>query len=186
MHNKKYNNKYTSNRISKLHRKRNNKVIDFFYKTSRKLINYCIEKGIGTIVVGYNMGWKQNINLGRKNNQSFVQVPFRKFIQQIEYKGKLVGLEVVMVSEEFTSQTCSNCGVVNKSNRRYRGLYVCSVCGCVLNADLNASRNILRKGVPESEYVWIRDRGFVTKPVVLKIQKRLVTYKTKLKELVAH
>ena len=77
-----------------------------------------------------------------------------------------------MVSEEFTSQTCSNCGVVDKSNRKYRGLYVCSVCGCVLNADLNASRNILRKGVPESGHVRIGDRGFVTKSVVLKIPKR--------------
>ncbi|MHA1916824.1 MAG: zinc ribbon domain-containing protein, partial [Candidatus Ranarchaeia archaeon] len=73
------------------------------------------------------------------------------------------------------------CSVVDKSNRKYRGLYVCSVCGCVLNADLNASRNILQKGVPESESKLVRigDRGFVTKPVVLKIPKRLITYKTK-------
>ncbi|MHA1917260.1 MAG: hypothetical protein ACTSUV_02980 [Candidatus Ranarchaeia archaeon] len=42
-----------------------------------------------------------------------------------------------------------------------------------MNADVNASKNILRKGVPESELVWIGDRGFVTEPVVLKIPKRI-------------
>ncbi|MHA1917862.1 MAG: RNA-guided endonuclease InsQ/TnpB family protein, partial [Candidatus Ranarchaeia archaeon] len=169
---KKCNKKYTSIRISRLHRKRNNKVKDFFHKTSRKLINHCIQNNIGKVVIGYNTGWKQNINLGRKNNQSFVQVPFLKFLQQLEYKAGLVGIDVVRVSEEFTSQTCSCCGVVDKSNRKYRGLYVCSVCDCVLNTDVNASKNILRKVVPKSKLVWIWDRGFVTKPVVLKILKR--------------
>ncbi|MHA1916916.1 MAG: zinc ribbon domain-containing protein [Candidatus Ranarchaeia archaeon] len=90
----------------------------------------------------------------------------------MDYKAKLVGIEVVKISEEFTSQTCSNCGVVCKSNRKHRGLYICSKCGCVLNADVNASMNILRKVVPESGHVRIGDRGFVTKPVVLKIPKR--------------
>ncbi|MHA1917828.1 MAG: zinc ribbon domain-containing protein [Candidatus Ranarchaeia archaeon] len=86
---------------------------------------------------------------------------------------------MVRVSEEFTSQTCSCCGVVNKSNRKHRGLYICSKCGCVLNADLNASGTILRKGVPKSGHVWIGDRSFMTKLVVLKIPKRYITYKTK-------
>ncbi|MHA1918086.1 MAG: RNA-guided endonuclease InsQ/TnpB family protein [Candidatus Ranarchaeia archaeon] len=171
---KKLNNKHKTNKLLKLTRKRNNKVKDFFHKTSRKLINYCIEHNIGKVVVGYNVGWKQSINLGKKNNQNFVQVPFfLKFIRQIEYKAELVGVDVVRVGEEYTSQTCSNCGVVCKSNRKHRGLYVFSVCGLVLNADVNASRNILRKGVPESEFVWIGDRGFVTEPVVLKIPKRI-------------
>ncbi|MHA1918077.1 MAG: RNA-guided endonuclease InsQ/TnpB family protein [Candidatus Ranarchaeia archaeon] len=170
---KKCNNKHNTNKLLQLTRKRNNKVRDFFPKTSHKLISYCIEHGIGKIVIGYNVGWKQSINLGKKNNQSFVQIPFWKFINQVEYKAFLVGIEKIRVSEEFTSQTCSCCGVIDKSNRKYRGLYVCSVCGCVLNADLNASRNILKKGVPESKHFWKGNRGFVTKPVVLKIPKRI-------------
>jgi putative transposase len=90
-----YNKKHVTNRILRLHRKRNNKVKDFFHKTSRKVIDHCIEHNIGTIVVGYNEGWKQSINIGKKNNQNFVSVPFLKFIQQIEYKAEMVGIEVI-------------------------------------------------------------------------------------------
>ncbi|MHA1917729.1 MAG: RNA-guided endonuclease InsQ/TnpB family protein [Candidatus Ranarchaeia archaeon] len=168
----KCNNKHTTNKLLKLTRKRNNKIKDFFHKTSRKLINHCIQNNIGKVVIGYNTGWKQNINLGKRNNQNFVSVPFLNFVRQIEYKSLMVGIKVMRFSEEFTSQTCYCCGVVRKTNRKYRGLYVCSVCGCVLNADVNASKNILRKVVPKSKLVWIWDRDLVTKPVVLKILKR--------------
>lgn len=156
-----------THRILKIHRKRNNKIRDFFHKTSRKIFNHCITHNIGTIVVGYNEGWKQNVTIGKKNNQNFVSVPFLKFVQQLEYKGEMVGIEVIRTSEEYTSQTCSNCGIVKKSNRKYRGLYVCSNCGSVLNADVNASKNILRKGVPKSK--WIGDRGLLDRPAVLRI-----------------
>ncbi len=164
---KKYNDKHITNRILKIHRKRNNKVRDFFHKTSRKIVNHCIENDIGTIVLGYNEGWKQNINIGKRNNQNFVSIPFLKLIHQIEYKSKMVGIDVVRITEEFTSQTCSHCGIVKKSNRKHRGLYVCSECGLVLNADVNASKNILQKGIPKS--IWIGDRGRLGRPIVLKI-----------------
>jgi len=164
---KKCNDKYITNRILKIHRKRNNKVRDFFHKTSRKIVNHCIENDIGTIIVGYNEGWKQNINIGKRNNQNFVSIPFLKLIQQIEYKSKMVGIDVVRITEEFTSQTCSHCGIIKKSNRKHRGLYVCSECGLVLNADVNASKNILQKGIPKS--IWIGDRRRLGRPIVLKI-----------------
>jgi len=180
-------------RILKLHRKRNNKIRDFFHKTSRKVINYCISNDIGTIVIGYNEGWKQKVKIGKKNNQNFVSIPFLKLIRQIEYKSemgkknnqnfvsipflKLIrqieyksemdGIKVVRITEEYTSQTCSSCGIVRKSNRKYRGLYACKDCGLVLNADVNASRNMIQKGVPESK--WIGDRGCLNHPVVLKV-----------------
>ncbi len=69
---KKCNHRDITNRILKIHRKRNNKVRDFFHKTSRKIINHCIANNIGIIIVGYNERWKQNINLGKKTNQTFV------------------------------------------------------------------------------------------------------------------
>ena len=156
-----------TNRIKKLHRKRNNKVKDFFHKTSRKVVNHCISHNIGLIIIGYNEGWKQEINIGKKNNQNFVLIPFLKLVQQIEYKSKMVGIKVIRTSEEYTSQRCSCCGVVRKSNRKYRGLYVCKNCGMVLNADVNAAINILEKEVPKSE--WIGDRGCLNHPLVLEI-----------------
>ncbi|MFX1276577.1 MAG: RNA-guided endonuclease InsQ/TnpB family protein [Promethearchaeota archaeon] len=161
------NNTEVTRHILKLHRKRNNKMRDFFHKTSRKIVNHCISHDIGTIIIGYNDGWKHKTSIGRMNNQNFVSIPFLKLIRQIEYKSDMVGIRVIRTSEEFTSQTCSSCGVIYKSNRKYRGLYVCKKCGLVLNADVNASRNILRKGVPESS--WIGDRGCLNHPVVLKV-----------------
>ncbi len=154
-------------RILRLHRKRNNKIRDFFHKTSKKVVNYCISHDIGTIVIGYNEGWKQKIKIGKKNNQNFVSVPFLKLVQQIEYKSEMVGIQVIRTGEEYTSQTCSSCGVVRKSNRKYRGLYTCNDCGLVLNADVNASRNMIQKGVPESK--WLGDRGCLNHPTVLKV-----------------
>ncbi|MBY9005499.1 MAG: transposase [Candidatus Lokiarchaeota archaeon] len=164
---KKCNKMEMTNRIKKLHRKRNNKVKDFFHKTSRKVVNYCISNNIGSIIIGYNERWKQEINIGKKNNQNFVSVPFLKLVQQIEYKSEMVGIIVIRTSEEYTSQMCSSCGVIRKANRKYRGLYVCKDCGMVLNADVNASINILQKEIPKSR--WIGDRGCLNRPLVLKI-----------------
>jgi len=145
---KKCNNAHITHRILKFHRKRNNKIRDVFHKTSRKIVNYCIDHNIGTIVIGYNEGWKQKCNIGKRNNQNFVSVPFLKLIQQIEYKSEMVGINVIKTSEEYTSQRCSSCGIVKKSN-------------------VNASQNILKKGVPKS--VWIGNRGCLNHPVVLKV-----------------
>jgi putative transposase len=156
-----------TNRIFKIHRMRNNKIKDFFHKTSRKIINHCIENNIGKIVIGYNEGWKNKCNMGKRNNQNFVSIPFLKLIQQIEYKSEMIGIEVIRTSEEYTSQKCSNCGIIRKSNRKYRGLYVCKSCGLVLNADVNASKNILQKEISES--VRIEDRGCLDHPLVLSI-----------------
>jgi putative transposase len=154
-------------RIKKLHQKRNNIIQDFFHKTSRKVVNHCISHNIGLIIIGYNEGWKQEIHIGKKNNQNFVFVPFLKLVKQIEYKSEMVGINVIRTREEYTSQKCSCCGVVRKSNRKYRGLYVCTDCGMVLNADVNASINILQKEVPKSK--WIGDRGCLSRPLVLEI-----------------
>lgn len=45
------------------------------------------------------------------------------------------------VSPGYTSQCCSKCGRVRKSNRKGR-LFKCDHCGNIMNADLNASINI--------------------------------------------
>jgi transposase len=79
----------------------------------------------------------------------------------------MVGIEVIRTTEEYTPQKCSSCGVIKKSNRKYRGLYVCKSCGTVLNADVNASKNILQKEI--SEFARIGDRGCMDHPVVLSI-----------------
>jgi len=164
---KKVNTKDVTARLLRLHRIRNNKIGDIFHKTSRKIINYCIANNIGTIIIGYNEGWKQNINIGKRNNQLFVQVPFYKLLKQLDYKAELVGITVISTTEEYTSQTCSNCGIISKNHRKHRGLHVCSKCGAVMNADVNGAHNILQKVVTESNR--IGDRGRLNCPVCITV-----------------
>ena len=80
------NNKHWSKKLSTLTLKRNQKIDDYLHKATRKLINLALQFQIGTIVIGHNKGWKQEINLGRKTNQNFVSVPFNKLIQILQYK----------------------------------------------------------------------------------------------------
>ena len=62
-----------------------------------------IENQIGILVIGNNHNWKQGINLGKKNNQNFVQIHFFKLIEQLKYKAKLVGITVIINEESYTS-----------------------------------------------------------------------------------
>ena len=169
---KKRHGKETTKKIKKLTRIRNNKVNDKLHQASRAVIDHCIARGAGTIFVGYNVGWKHCINIGRRNNQNFVQVPLLKLVEQIEYKAALFGIAVHRVTEEYTSQSCSRCGSRRKANRVHRGLYRCKRCGLVINADVNAARNIQQKGLRELQPVVeaagkVVDRGGLSPPVEL-------------------
>ena len=75
----KINKKKISKRIRKIYYKRNARMEDYFHKLSRRIVNKTIEHKIGTIVVGYNKGWKDSINIGKRNNQTFVQIPYEAF-----------------------------------------------------------------------------------------------------------
>ncbi len=169
----------TTHRIQRLHRIRTNKITDFFHKTSRLLINHCLQNNISTVVIGYNEQWKQQCNLGAQTNQTFVQIPFLRLVQILEYKAALVGITVRRVSEAYTSQQRSHCGNVDKRNRRSRGLYLCRCCGTRLNADHNAARNILMRFSSACQVVpptgksdlfsCLRDSGCVAHPVKILI-----------------
>jgi putative transposase len=95
---------YNSNRIINLTNKRNNKVLDYLHKSSCKVVNILKENNISELVIGYNPTWKQEINIGSKNNQNFVNIPFLTFINQIVYKCKLQGINVIVNEESYTSR----------------------------------------------------------------------------------
>ena len=131
-----------THRIIRLQRQRANKLTDILHQTSRALITHCQTQQFDTIVVGYNPQWKHRCNLGKQNNQNFIQIPFLAFVQLVEYKAQQVGIQVVRKDEAYTSQQCSNCGIQTPTNRRSRGLYQCRACALRLNADINAARNL--------------------------------------------
>ena len=129
-------------------------------KTARKIINYCLENNIGTLVCGYNETFQRNSNnsnIGKANNQTFVNIPFGKLREKLEYLCELYSLKFVEQEESYTSkssffdmdifpkfeadkpQTYSFLG-----KRIKRGLYQTSK-GYILNADVNGALNTLRK-----------------------------------------
>lgn len=146
--------KHNSNAIIKLQNKRNNKINDYLHKASRLLVNQLVSRNISKLIIGYNKNWKQDINIGKQNNQNFTNVPFKKFILMIEYKCQIEGIKVEKVEESYTSK-CSfldNEDLCKKEEylgkRIKRGLYK-SKYGVLINADLNGSYNIMRKAFPE-------------------------------------
>lgn len=160
-----------SRRIGKLTLKRNCKVNDYMHKASRFIVNYCMENHIETIVIGNNNDWKQHCNMGKRNNQNFVGIPFEKLISQIQYKADELGIKVVITEESYTSKIDHYAGEEMCHHETYlgkriqRGLFRSST-GKVLNADLNGAIGILRKVIGES-ISQVVNRGGVETPTRL-------------------
>lgn len=148
----------TSKMIKKITEKRNNKISDYIHKSSRFLINYCIDNDINTIVLGYNEGWKSGIDIGRRSNQNFVGIPFENIKWYIKYKSYMSGLNLIIQEESYTSKCSSLDFEPIKRNDVYlgrrikRGLFKTGV-GIIINSDVNGSLNILRKAVPNVEFI---------------------------------
>ena len=169
-------NKHTSKQIRSLTNKRNNKIKDYLHKASRILVNHVVSNGINTIIIGHNKCWKQEINIGKRNNQNFVSIPFNVFISMISYKATLEGINVKIVEESYTSK-CSfldNERICKhesyKGRRTKRGLFKTSF-GRTINADINGAFNIIRKSEKESFDVTMlpEGRGFWWNPVRISV-----------------
>jgi putative transposase len=149
--------KKTSKQIQSITNNRTNKIKDYLHKASRYIINHAVSNNINTIVVGYNKQWKQEINIGKRNNQNFVQIPHNTFIEQIKYKANLVGINVIVNEESYTSKCSFLDNEPIQKHETYlgkrvkRGLFRSS-SGKKINADLNGSLNILRKVVGDFRY----------------------------------
>ena len=168
-------NRYTSKRINKLTHKRNNKVNDYLHKSSHMLVNQLVSKNVSTLVIGKNTSMKQDINIGKKNNQNFTQLPIFKFADILKYKCELQGIKVIFNEESYTSK-CSffdNEEIMKHENylgrRIKRGLFRTST-GRLINADVNGSYNIMKKAIPDVYYTKGIE-GLGVNPLVLTIKK---------------
>ena len=144
----------SSKRFRSLTLKRNNKIKDYMHKASRSVVDLMVENKIGNCYIGHNTGWKQEVNIGKKNNQNFVSIPHSQLILMMEYKAGEVGINVETHNESHTSK-CSfldNEDICHHDeylgNRKKRGLFVSSN-GRMLNADINGAANILRRGLKD-------------------------------------
>ncbi|PYB67447.1 transposase, partial [Thermoplasma sp. Kam2015] len=89
-------NRENTKRINRLYLTRNRKIKDIMHKLSKAVIEYAMNNRIDTIVIGHNNGWKQSVDIGKENNQNFVQIPFNMLIQQIKYKAEEKGINVMI------------------------------------------------------------------------------------------
>jgi putative transposase len=171
---------FTSHRIEALSLKRFLKIKDLFHKASYHIVQLAVQEHIDTIIIGQNTGWKQNINIGKRNNQTFCYIPFNMLFGMIQYKAERYGIKVIINEESYTSKASfldddeiptygeDNAGVHFSGKRIHRGLYR-SANKTLINADVNGAANIMRKVVPNA--FCGRDRGVVVStPVVLNVQ----------------
>ena len=172
--------KKTTSRQKALACKRNNRVNDYMSKAARKVIDYCVAHDIGTLVIGYNETFQRNTNMGKSNNQIFVNIPYGKLRAKLEYLCKWNGIKYVKQEESYTSKASfwdkDNIPAYNSDNpktckfsgkRIHRGMYQCAD-GKLLNADVNGALNILRKSSVVDLTV-LYSRGEVDTPVRIRI-----------------
>ena len=140
----------SSKRIRNFTKRRNNKVKDYMHKVSKLIVNHCIENNIGHLIVGHNKEWKQEVNIGSRNNQHFVGIPFSMLQNQLRYKCEEVGIIYEETEESYTSKCDHFANEEMKHHEKYlgkrihRGLFKSSV-GKIINADVNGAIGIMRK-----------------------------------------
>ena len=137
-------------RFIKLSEYRKNYINNYLNNVVSKLVNYCVNNDIGTLVIGDFKGIKQEINLGSKNNQNFVSIPFGILKRKLEAKCNYYGIDYILQEESYTSK-CSALDLepIGKKDkylgkRIKRGLFKTSL-DVLIHADVNGSINILRK-----------------------------------------
>jgi len=165
----------TTRQMERLTTKRNRRITHALHIASRQIIDLLVAEGIGMLIIGKNPEWKQEVNLGKRNNQNFVQIPHARFIEMLTYKAKLVGIQVKITEESYTSKASfldfdelpayEAKQIVQHTfsgKREKRGLYRASD-GRSINADVNSAYNIIRKGMPDAFAKGVA--GYVVHPV---------------------
>ena len=151
------NNIFTSKSLDRLWLKRNNKISYEIHKITKFLANYFDERDVSKVIIGNNSGWKNEINLGKRNNQNFVNIPYTKFINQLTYKCQLLGITVITREESYTSKASfldydeipnykDEIKPKFSGKRIKRGLYKSTTRK--INADVNGAYNIMVKENP--------------------------------------
>src|SRR6266571_1325761 len=158
---------------------RNRRIHHYLHTASKRIMDFLVEEGIGTVIIGLNPLWKQEVNLGKRTNQNFVCIPHSRFIDMLTYKAALIGIQVEVREESYTSkasfleldpipnykpddeeQHVFSGKRIGRRNRLYR-----AKDGRTISADINGAYNILRKSRPDAFAKGIG--GYVVHPVRL-------------------
>jgi putative transposase len=150
--------------MERITNKRNRQINHYLHTASKRMIDFLAKEGVGTIIIGKNPLWKQETGMGRKNNQNFVSIPHARFIEMLTYKAALVGIQVEVQEESYTSQASFldldpiptykpndeeehifSGKRIGRRKRLYRTKDGRKIC-----ADVNGAYNILRKRRPDA------------------------------------
>jgi IS605 OrfB family transposase len=154
-------NHHTSRELERVAAKRTRRIDHYMHTASRRMIDLLVAERIGTLVIGKNPNWKQESCMRKRDNQHFVQISHARFIDMLTYKAKLVGIEVLVQEESYTSKASfldldplpvygkEKGNPVFSGKRVKRGMYR-SKSGRMFNADVNGSYNIMRKALPNA------------------------------------
>lgn len=163
--------------LTALYAYRSRFMLDAMHQISCRIVDFCLRHKVATLYIGRNRFWKQGVDNGKANNQSFVSVPLAMLREQITYKAERAGIRVILQEESYTSQASFIDGdyiptygrddeKASFSGKRLgRGLYRTGD-GTIINADLNAAANILRKAKQDAFQGDI-DTGFLKNPEVI-------------------
>jgi putative transposase len=162
---------------------RNRRIQHYLHTASKRMIDFLVEEGVGTVIIGKNPLWKQETGMGKRNNQNFVSIPHASFIEMLTYKAALVGIQVEVREESYTSKASfvdldplptykpndeeehSFSGKrIGRRNRLYRTKDGRKIC-----ADVNGAYNILRKSRPDAFSEAKGVAGYVVHPVRLAV-----------------
>lgn len=163
---------YMSNELRRLELNRKLFMENFTHQAARVIVNALLQRKIETLVIGYNEGWKQEVNHGKTNNQNFVSLPYLSFIAKLKNKCEEYGINVVMTEESYTSKIdhLAREKMEHKEKylgrRKHRGLFVSST-GRTIQADVNGALGIMLKVFPEKIERFIGNRGVALTPVVI-------------------
>lgn len=168
---KRRNGKGWSKRLDEITNKRYQRIKNYMHNTSAYVIRWCIANGIDTLIVGRNKEWKQGVNMGKGNNQNFVDIPYEMLLGQFRYKCENAGIRYIETNENYSSGTSfldnesPEKQNYDKSRRVTRGLFRTN-SGLLVNSDVNGALQIMTKVFPNALMERYGIEAFLT-PVVI-------------------
>lgn len=163
---KKQNQKIFTKKEYQITKNRNNRTNDYIHKAAKQIIMLAVKNHINEIIIGYNYNFKETTLQNKISTQLFKEIPLSKFKDLIISKAKKYFLQTKVVNESYTSKCSFYDNEEIKFHYKYQGTRISrglfkTKKGIIINADINAALNILKKSKPERKELisFLRNSG---------------------------
>lgn len=164
----------SSKRLRVMNDKRERRIKEFLNQYVNFIVQMCLTKQIGKVVIGEGWHAQENCNLGDKTNQNFVMLPFGEFAWKLKVKCELYGIEFKSINEAYTSKCDHLANELMCHHDKYlgrrvkRGLFKSST-GIVINADINGALGIMLKSGSGNDLRVKLSSGVVNTPLRIRL-----------------